>query len=135
MGQKLTAVAVITLVVFINCASVKLWTRFLMLFSFGKILRLAIIIVGGIAMLFQGRFAFFSIQIFYRQKFVATLMISSQSRSNYTFNSEPYLTTQRKIRRVPFLFCNCFVYVANQSVQTVLVRSVCMFSCYCTELN
>jgi len=55
VAQKLVAAVVISVVVFVNCASVRLSTRFLTVFSFGKILSLTIIIIGGIVMLAQGK--------------------------------------------------------------------------------
>uniref|UniRef100_H2YSC3 Amino acid permease/ SLC12A domain-containing protein n=1 Tax=Ciona savignyi TaxID=51511 RepID=H2YSC3_CIOSA len=54
LAIKLAAVAVILTVIFINCASVKLSTKFLTVFSFGKVLSLVIIIIGGIVMLAKG---------------------------------------------------------------------------------
>ena len=54
VAQKLIAAVVILIVVFVNCASVKLSTRFLTIFSLGKVLSLTIIIIGGIVMLFNG---------------------------------------------------------------------------------
>ncbi|CAK8694550.1 unnamed protein product [Clavelina lepadiformis] len=54
IAVKLTAVVVVMIVVLVNCASVKLSTNFLTIFSFGKILSLLIIIVGGIVMLAHG---------------------------------------------------------------------------------
>ena len=70
LAQKLTAAAVICIVVFVNCASVRLSTRFLTVFSFGKILSLTIIIIGGIVMLAQGKLPI---------KFVIILVILRQS--------------------------------------------------------
>ena len=58
-AQKMVAVAVIFIVVLVNCASVKLSTRFLTIFSFGKVLSLTIIIFGGIVMLCQGEIGWF----------------------------------------------------------------------------
>nr|XP_002125910.1 b(0,+)-type amino acid transporter 1 [Ciona intestinalis] len=59
LAVKFTAVAVILIVIFINCASVKLSTQFLTVFSFGKVLSLLIIIIGGIVMLAQGHTQYF----------------------------------------------------------------------------
>ncbi|XP_039249142.2 b(0,+)-type amino acid transporter 1-like [Styela clava] len=54
MAMKLVAAVVVGVVVFINCYSVKLSTRFLTVFSVGKIISLLIIIIGGIVMLANG---------------------------------------------------------------------------------
>ena len=55
MGTKLVAAVVIVLVVFVNCASVKLTTRIVTVFGVGKVLSLIIIVIGGIVRLAQGK--------------------------------------------------------------------------------
>ena len=55
MGTKLVAAVVIVLVVFVNCASVKLTTRIVTVFGVGKVLSLTIIVIGGIVRLAQGK--------------------------------------------------------------------------------
>ena len=55
LAEKLVAAAVIVLVVFINCASVRHSSKFLTICGCGKAVSLVIIIVEGIAVLLQGK--------------------------------------------------------------------------------
>jgi len=60
VAEKLTAIAIILIVVYINCSSVKLSTGFLNVFSVGKLISLVIIVCGGVYMLVSGNTDSFS---------------------------------------------------------------------------
>ena len=48
------AATLIMIVVYVNCTSVKLSTKFLTIFSLGKILSLSVIIIAGLVMVGKG---------------------------------------------------------------------------------